>query len=293
MRSRTVLLIAVVLSLVLTLAVASATVHTGGITYAEPTNPPTIGPPEPPAVEQAAYLHTFSVAYDDQAGTVTLTVEVFDPAHWGYQFPVLFFKANPACGDEAGLYGRLAGGTEGSTATASLAGINGESSASGSFNGQTTTFAFQSPYFVAQGWRCVVVSPSASGRGAESFALGGYPSAPPPEAAKPKAAKPKAVVAHRATRAQLAAMTKAANAHHTDGFNVHRQYLTNAHVTSNGWADAEQRFRHPANVGQTQAGVFIVFHVLGGHWHAVTFGSAVCEAGQRAVPAAVCRALRL
>jgi hypothetical protein len=87
-------------------------------------------------------------------------------------------------------------------------------------------------------------------------------------------------------------MTNAANAHHADGFYLRQQFLRNARVTNIGWADAEQRFRHPANVGRTQAGVFIVFHVLGRTWHVVTYGSDVCG-GRHRVPVAVCRALKL
>ena len=60
-------------------------------------------------------------------------------------------------------------------------------------------------------------------------------------------------------------MTTTANAHHSDVFNTRTQSLTNAWVTSNGWAKAEQRFRHPLNPGQRQRGVFIVFRVADGH----------------------------
>jgi hypothetical protein len=153
------------------------------------------------------------------------------------------------------------------------------SQATVSADGSTITAVWSSPILVGQNFTCFsLYVPSNSGNRKATVIFAGYKEA--------TATQP--LTAHRATRAQLRAMTAAANARHADRFNVRTQYLTNARVTSNGWAEAEQRFRR-----QTQRGVFIVFRLLGGRWHVVTYGSAVCEAGRHVVPSAVCSALRL
>jgi hypothetical protein len=121
--------------------------------------------------------------------------------------------------------------------------------------------------------------------------VGSYDSCYTTTEARTAAASTKALTVRRATKTQVRAMTTVATDRHTDGFDTRTEFLTNARVTNNGWAKAEQRFQHPLNPGQRQRGVFIVFHVVGDRWHPVTWGSALCEAGQRAIPAAVCHAL--
>lgn len=286
--------------------VALATVHTGSITFPEPTWPQPSLEPRPPLVEYEEFDHTISVAYDDQTGTVTVRTEVFAPAHWGERHQTSAFILGRQCpqgGVESYEQEREAGRFYGTweiyenpyadepkvvkvVGVAGLEGFMGTVKGAGSFDGQTFAIPFQSPYFTGREWRCFTTY-RGSGQGARSFSLGGYP--PQTPAATPT---PKNVVAHRATKAQLASLTKAANAHHSDGFDVRHQYLANARVTNNGWADAEQRFRRPSNPGQRQRGVFIVFRVIGGHWRVVTYGSSVCV-GNTAIPFAVCRALKL
>jgi hypothetical protein len=166
---------------------ASATIHGGGVSLEEPTAEGTLGPPEAPPVEQGIYLHSVSAAYEDQAGNFTITVEAFDPAHWGPQFGTLFFKATENCAEQSGLRGRLGSGTEGSTGEVSLSGINGELTSPGAFNGLSTTFTFQSQYFKGQEWHCVTLSPSGvygyENPNGGSFSLGDYP---PPEVPLPR-----------------------------------------------------------------------------------------------------------
>lgn len=92
----------------------------------------------------------------------------------------------------------------------------------------------------------------------------------------------------RATQMQLRALTRAATAHHSGGFDAKRDRLSHGKITSNGWASASWSiFPHGA---QPEV---IVFHAVHGHWHPVTWGSAVCEPGQHRIPSFVCRALGL
>jgi hypothetical protein len=157
------------------------------------------------------------------------------------------------------------------------------SQATVSADGSIITAVWSSPILVGQNFTCFsLFVPSNSGNRKASVVFAGYEEA--------TATQP--VTAHRATRAQLRAMTAAANARHADGFNVRTQYLTNARVTNNGWADGEQRLWRRSNSGQTRR-VFIVFQLLSGRWHVMTYGSAVCDTGRRAVPDPVCRALHL
>jgi hypothetical protein len=183
------LLLALVCAFVLPTA-ANATVHSGSVTLEEPAAEGTLGPTPPPLVETGIYLHSVGASYDDQAGSFTITVEVFDPAHWGPQFGTLFFTATGDCSEDAGVAGRLGSGTEGSTGEVSLSGLNGELTSFGIFNGLSTTFTFQSQYFKGQEWHCVTFSPNgvygSANPLARSFSLGDYPPPQPPDAPLPQ-----------------------------------------------------------------------------------------------------------
>jgi hypothetical protein len=253
-----------------------------------------------------------TVQYDDQAGSVTMSEggalhSAFDPtgisknllhAQWiglgsvtlGHCAHTIGTDTSEAVilwGEQLNFYnpdGTFILQQPGPTLTDNQIGAPLNSQATVSADGSTITAVWSSPSLVGQNFTCFsLIVPSNSGNRKATVTFAGYEEA--------TATQP--LTAYRATRAQLRAMTAAANARHTDRFDVRTQYLTNARVTSNGWADAEQRFRRPSKPGHTQRGVFIVFHVLGGRLRVVTYGSAVCRAGRGAVPAAVCSALRL
>jgi hypothetical protein len=69
--------------LLLAPSAASAATHSGHIRYLEPHNPPSIGEPQPPADQQAEYLREVLGRYNANSGTLTLEVEVWEPAYWG------------------------------------------------------------------------------------------------------------------------------------------------------------------------------------------------------------------
>jgi hypothetical protein len=157
---------------------ASAVVHTGGAQFEEPTNPPSIGAPPPPLVDTQEFDHTITATYDDQAGTLTVTVEVFDPAHWGARHTRDEFALGPKCEEgEAELQGRLFTETSGGTESAvdgsvTLKGYAGAVAGTGSFNGQFFSVAFHDAQFVGREWRCLTMS---YGNGPQSFNLGEWP----------------------------------------------------------------------------------------------------------------------
>lgn len=268
-------------------AAALATVHEGHIRFVEPTNPPSIGSPPGSLVEQEEFDQSVSVAYDDEAGTITLTTTVFDPGRWGERHEEESFRAGPSCTpEEEGLYGELSGEwqatqepgvTEGS---ARLSGIAGIVNGVGSFNGQAFSITFADPHFTNLEWRCFTLI---EGRESSSFSLGNYP---PLEA--PKAASEPRVTVRRASRNQLSAMASAANARHSGGFDASRYRLSRGKVTNNGWGTASWSiFPH----GEQPES--IVFHVVHGRWRVVTWGSSVCGPQQEAIPEKVCRVLGL
>jgi hypothetical protein len=79
-----------VVSLALGLGVAasaaSATVYSGSETFDAPAGTPSLTGPTPDPAQTAEYLQTLSASYDDQAGSVTISFGLYDPATWG---PVL------------------------------------------------------------------------------------------------------------------------------------------------------------------------------------------------------------
>jgi hypothetical protein len=172
--------------------IASATVHTGGIAFAEPTNPPRIGAPLPPLVEREEFDHTVSATYDDQAGTLTVRTEVFDPARWGERHRRTEITLGPRCyqGREPDrLYGVWEAGESNVRGEVNLEGFAGQVYGTGSFDGQAFTVTFQSPYFTGKEWRCFTMTYAGedltpSERNEQSFSLSGYPSQSQPAPAK-------------------------------------------------------------------------------------------------------------
>lgn len=67
-------------------ASASALVYSGSTTFPAPTGTPSLNGPTPDPAQTAEYLHTLTASYDDQAGSVTISFGLYDPATWG---PVL------------------------------------------------------------------------------------------------------------------------------------------------------------------------------------------------------------
>jgi hypothetical protein len=168
-------------------ACASAAIHTGHVRFLEPRTPPSIGVPGPPADEVAEYEREVLVRYDAGSGTITLEVEVWDPAFWGETLldtggqPAIRpvdFAVGPNCGSTP-LEGSVeatpkvpavapqpvegepwretegtpaSGGTEGE---ATLHGYGGHVHSTGTFDGQRFTFTFTDPEFRGRDWRCV------------------------------------------------------------------------------------------------------------------------------------------
>lgn len=246
-------------------ASAAAAIHTGHIAFEEPQSPPSLGAPIIP-VEHTAYLSRVSMAYDDQAGTLTITAEDFDPEFWGSVLDPISFELGPRCleggaGTSALLEGELHAGSErGRTtfredpvtqapvvATVSRRGFAGQLAGAGSFDGQTFVATFSDPGLAGLALRCVTlfINP------VETFPLSGY-TAP--------AAPKQAPLASQRTISQLEA---AARHEHSGGFGGH-DHLVKVHV-ARGWALATWPAVQPE---------LILFKSEHGRWRVYTFGSA-------------------
>jgi hypothetical protein len=256
---------------------ATAAVHSDEVTYNQPTQPLSIGPTLP-IIEQAPYFESVAVSYDDIAGSVTLSVTQFASGWWGPSFAGIDVYVTGQCGGTkidsddgvkmasnelhisvpesdsdfpAGpLYPADGLSTPAPpTATATLAGHTGEVSGSGTFDGTTFTFTVSDPAFVQQDWFCTTVDGSDQG-----FAeLTGWP------------------VGTAATRAQLRAMTTAANLHHAAGFVRKTDYLYDAGVVDlpgGDWAAASATSHGHKSAGNDT----IVFRFSGGRWRVVDSG---------------------
>ncbi len=313
-----------VLTALVTLSLASpaaGAIRTGSVTV----NPN----PEGPQFGNVAVkpLVPVTVYYDDQAGTITISEGgaeqfPFNPeehtseiaARWDDLGEVSIGHCAGTIGPESstveigwgqplswyypdGSFHPFAGG-QGLADTQ----IGGRlvSNATVSADGSTETSGWSDPALAGQNLTCMTFGGLGSGSGniaSTQIVFAGYAEVEP--SPSPAVSTPRQPVSrthlkvHRATRAQTHAMEVSANAHHADGFSVRTEFLANAWVTNNGWSKAEQRFRRPSNAGQRQRGVVIAFHVVGGRWPVVTYGSAICEPGQSHIPAAVCRILSL
>ena len=191
--------LAVVFLLVLP-AVTSATIHSGSISFVEPTNPPSIGEPKPPPDQSKPYLREVLISYDDSAGSITLEDELWSPNTWGENLGREGFTVAPGCGAETErLTGEVSvspkrfektypeplqyesGGIlpppigerqvpgSGVVGSVELKQYNGSVTSTGSFNGQRFAITFTDPAFRHRKWSCAQLA------GGGSFPLGGWP----------------------------------------------------------------------------------------------------------------------
>jgi hypothetical protein len=180
-------------------SVAEATVHYGDETFAPPSVAPTIGPQLPTCNPQEVYppetgneegplyecnrptesIHTVSVTYNDQTGSLTLKVTVFDPQLWG---PVLNEPEGFSIGRNCNADEReLDGDFEGPEATwengrppaenkVGLYGYQGEVEGTVAWTGEAHVFTWASAAFAHKDWRCVTLDATS-----QSFSLNGWP----------------------------------------------------------------------------------------------------------------------
>lgn len=300
-------------------AVASGTVRTGSITLnPNPTEPQFGSPPAKPLIPVV-------VSYDDQEGSITISEGgseqfPFDPrvptlqvaANWkdigfvvlntcvktigpespaariGWGVPTLWYS--PTGGLDEPFGQRLLDD-----------GIGGEltSHVTISQDRSTWTSVWSDPVLAGQNFTCFTLEERGGEAGPKVVFAGYAIPEPQPETSTPSPTAPAPrVTAHRTTKAQVRALEAIANSHHSDGFNTRNQYLTRGETTSNGWADAEQRYRQPTAPWQRQKGIFIVFHMADRRWRVYSFGSPVstglCHPGKEPpIPSAVCHALGL
>jgi hypothetical protein len=173
-------------------APAGATVHYGSATFKQPTEKPSIGPQPPPCDQHVKEpweapegecstptegIERVTVAYDDQAGSLTLKVTVYDPQYWGAVLPDEGFDLGRTCGAEE-LEGNFegedsiyqpTGHVEGEANGVALHGYEGAVDGSVDWTGQEHIFAWQAPAFAHRDWRCLTLD-----RGG-SINLGGWP----------------------------------------------------------------------------------------------------------------------
>ena len=164
---------------------ALAAIHSGRIVFPEPTNPPSIGTPPPPADQRQETTREIVVRYDASAGTVTLRDEVWAPEYWGEQIgewitlspacPTTLFAPQPPF--RATMFAHPAnivrpGSIEGE---ATLTGFEGKVKSEGTFNGRQFEIAFSSSAFRNRNWRCVTVPSVGTAIIHPHFTLGGWP----------------------------------------------------------------------------------------------------------------------
>jgi hypothetical protein len=159
-------------------ATAVGTVHFGRIVFPEPHNPPSIGVPPPPLVQTRESTRAVTIRYDASAGTVSLRVEVFDPALWGEQINESFelgprcitsyyeeavhppeFTASMRARPKRFEGGREFGGVEGE---ATLRGYQGHVNSTGVFNGRYFEITLTSRAFRNRPWRCALLTSDGS-----------------------------------------------------------------------------------------------------------------------------------
>jgi hypothetical protein len=304
MRRLGIALVGVVLAAMQLVPAASAAVRTGSITLNPNPAAPQFGSPAPKP------LIPVTVSYDDQAGSITLSegggivrpYEATEGAQVRVEWEGLGEVELTHCAHTTGVETSTAligwpgpvayynpGGTFSSQVSApSLTDdkIGGELHGQGtvSADGSTVTVVWSDPAVAGQNFTCFMLL------GREVVFAGYEASEPSPAPAPPPQPNVRrAVVAHRAARAQLAALTA-----------VFRQYrrherkalggldrLRDVRVTNNGGASAALAAGHP--VRDEQPGNRMFFEETHGHWHVFDWGTA---AG-RGVPKPVLRALGL
>jgi hypothetical protein len=123
-------------------------------------------------VEREAFYRHFSTSYDDQAGSLTVTIEDFDAPRWRDEQSELDFAVANSCGQFNELQGHVFSAAHENGGSASLNGFGGEVLAPAAFNGQQFSFTFQDAHFVGRDWHCVRID-------GETFALDGWPTLNP------------------------------------------------------------------------------------------------------------------
>ena len=75
---------------------AGAAVRSVALTYDRPEQPQSLNP-QPPITQQAEYPQAVTVAYDDQAGTLSAHIAIYDAAYWAQELPRLELRLNASC----------------------------------------------------------------------------------------------------------------------------------------------------------------------------------------------------
>jgi hypothetical protein len=152
----------------------NASVHRGEIAFIEPITPPALGGPAVPITERTEYDHRVGVMYDDQNGSLTLSVELFAPEHWGPSLGPVHFTAGPTCTDEelTGTFstepdveeqieansGYPPTGIPPLRGTASIRGFEGSATSTGSYANREFVITFHDPGLVDRQWRCIRIN---------------------------------------------------------------------------------------------------------------------------------------
>ena len=154
-------------------SVAGAAIHSGRVVFPEPSNPPSIGVPPPPADQTHEYDREVVIHYNTSVGSVTFSAEVWDPGYWGEKYSEGFSLGSKCKEGPIPVFGprefeasvkarpreRELGGTErgGVAGEATLRGYTGHVEGTGTFNGKRFEITFRSPAFRNRAWRCVGV----------------------------------------------------------------------------------------------------------------------------------------
>jgi len=182
-------------------ATSSATVHVAEMRFIAPSEPPSLEAPLPacepshePTIQERIEEHGASsgsncrllsegdhvvtATYDDEQGSVTIGLEVYNPGYWGPTHAQVMFGLGASCpnpeltGNVVGQYlPRGASYTESEQAdTVALQGYTGSVEGHETFSGTTFTWTFRSSAFANRDWRCF----SFDG-GSQTAAFNGYP----------------------------------------------------------------------------------------------------------------------
>jgi hypothetical protein len=275
--------------LALSAGTAWADVYEESSQEAAPKAPPSFVA-ERPIEQQAPFLRTFGARYDSTAGTLTVSIGVFDPEYWApiidagaslsiastggnFASPVLAsgepllelsdFALADTCEDaslqeEATVHVRF--GARESELTEK--GIRGTLTASTTYANGLYSMTITNGALARLDLQCLALL----GRPIETLRLGDLTPHP----------KPPPVTAHKATGGQLRSLETLFQWYRHRGRygkalgNLDR--LRNARVASDGWAAAKLVASHP--IPDEQTGNQMVFRSVGGRWHVETWGTA-------------------
>lgn len=275
--------------LTLPMGTARADVYEESSEESAPKAPPSFVS-ERPIEQQAAFVRTFGARYDSTAGSLTISIGVFDPEYWapaisagesllvasdggGFAGPVLDsgepllelsdFALADTCEDaslqeEATIHVRFGASESELTET----GIRGSLTAPTTYANNLYSTTITNGALTGLGLRCLALLAGPT----ETLGLSDltpHPKAPP-------------VTAHKASGAQLRSLETLLQWYRHRGRygkalgNLDR--LRNVRVATDGWAAAKLVASHPVSGEQT--GNQMVFRSVGGHWHVETWGTA-------------------